>query len=112
MALLHRIASAALGLGILSVATAAQAEAPGVYYSWRALDVNVSQCLSRASQALAGQDLEDVQTDLNSVGGRTEETTAIFVCLEDQQSTTVMVIVSGANEEAAVSLREALKAGF
>ncbi|MBD0336970.1 MAG: hypothetical protein ICV62_15885 [Cyanobacteria bacterium Co-bin13] len=112
MALLQRIASAALGLGILSAATAAQADAPGVFYSWRALDANVTQCLDRAGQALASQNLEGIQADLNSVGGSTDETTAIFVCLEDEQSTTVMVIVSGANEEAAVSLREALKSVF
>jgi hypothetical protein len=112
MALLQRIASAAVGLGILGAATVAQAEAPGLYYSWRALDGGVAQCLSRAGEALASQDLQDIQADANSVGGRTEEVTALFVCLEEAQSTMVMVIVSGTDEEAAIDLREALKVAF
>lgn len=102
------------------VATAAQAEAPDVFYSWRALETDVAQCLDRSAQALGSQGLLDVQIDGNSVGGRTDETTAVFVCLEGTQAeaqttspaTTVMVIVAGTSDDAALALREALKTAF
>ncbi|HEY9738148.1 MAG TPA: hypothetical protein V6D06_17775 [Trichocoleus sp.] len=118
------MAAVSLGLSLSMVATAARAEAPGVFYSWRALDTGVAQCLDQATQALESQSLAEIQADGNSVGGRTDETTAIFVCLEDSQSsgqtnpqtsapsTTVMVIVAGTSDDEAVALREALKAAF
>lgn len=111
MVLLQRMAAGVLGLGVFTAA-AAQAEAPGVYYSWRALDTTVSQCLDRANQALTDQSLQDIQTEGNSVAGRNDESTAIFVCLEDSQATTVMVIVASENDDAAVNLRETLKSIF
>jgi hypothetical protein len=104
--------TAAVALGWSLWATAAQAEAPGVYYSWRALDTDVNQCLERANQALTSQALVDVQIEGNSVAGRTENATAVFVCLEENQATTVMVIVAGNNDEAALNLRETLKMAF
>jgi hypothetical protein len=101
------------GLGITAMAGAAQeVDPPGVYYSWRALQANVNQCLDRAANALASQSLDSIQADDTSVAGRSEEATAVFICMENTASTTVMVIVSSADEEEALTLREALKTSF
>ena len=107
----HTLASL-VGLGSLAVAAAAQAEPPGVYYAWRAMDTNVSQCLNQAEQALESQDLTTVQTDDISIAGRSEDSTAVFVCLENTDATTVMVIVASTDDDQALALREALKAEF
>ncbi|HEY9764484.1 MAG TPA: hypothetical protein V6D07_18295 [Trichocoleus sp.] len=112
MALLKRIAAGVVGLGVLASAAIARAEAPGVYYSWRELETTSPQCLDRANQALTGQELRDIRTDGNSIAGRNDEATAVFVCLQGQAGTTVMVIVAATNDEAAVNLREALKLAF
>lgn len=99
-------------VGTLAIASPAQAEPPGVYYSWRALETPVAQCIDQAEQALASQDLEPVQSDDISVAGRSEDTTAVFVCLDNGTFTTVMVIVASSDDEQAYDLREALKAAF
>lgn len=112
MALLQRIAAGALGLGVFTSMATARAEAPGVYYSWREFDTTTAQCLDRANQALNSQELQDIQADGNSVAGRNDDATAVFVCLEGQTATTVMVIVAATYDEAAVNLREALKSAF
>lgn len=106
--------SSAVGMGVLAVATTARAEAPGIYYSWRTLETNVPQCIDRASQALSTQNFQDIRTESNSIAGRTEDTTAVFICFGDAttSATTVMVIVSSEDDETAVTLREALKASF
>lgn len=102
----------AASVGSLAIASPALAEPPGVYYSWRALDTSVPQCLDQAEQALTSQELEPVQSDDISVAGRSEDTTAVFVCLDNGTSTTVMVIVASSDDEQAYDLREALKASF
>lgn len=115
------IGGRSLGVGltggalILGASAQAQGEPPGIYYSWRATTTDVTQCIDRAGQALASQDLTPVQTDTVSIAGQSEATTAVFVCLEtpgDSEATTVMVIVAGANDDQAVALREALKRAF
>lgn len=99
-------------VGTLAMASAAQAEPPGVYYSWRAMDTTVAQCVSQAEQALESQDLATVQADDISIAGRSEDSTAVFVCLDNGTFTTVMVIVASSDDEQAFDLREALKASF
>lgn len=108
------IKTALLALASLSFTTsvAAQAEPPGVYYSWRESEISVSQCISRAQAALEGEGLENVLADATSVAGRSEAVTAVFVCLEHPDTTTVMVIVAGEDDTQAVQVREALKAKF
>ena len=100
----------------VSVAWARASEVWAVHLSpWRATTTDVTQCIDRAGQALASQDLTPVQTDTVSIAGQSEATTAVFVCLEtpgDSEATTVMVIVAGANDDQAVALREALKRAF
>lgn len=112
MALLRRIAAVAVGLGVFTSAAVVRAEAPGVYYSWRELDTTTPECLERANQALISQALQDIQTEGNSIAGRNDDATAVFVCLQGQEATTVMVIVAATYDEAAVNLREALKSAF
>lgn len=112
MKLLQRIAYLGLGISVWLGAAAACAEAPGIYYSWRELDTGLSQCLGRAESAINTQGLENVQIDENTVAGRSEEATALFICVPSGEGTLVMVVVSSVNDEAAVALREALKANF
>ncbi len=102
---------ALLGWG-LTTGVAAQAEPPGVYYSWRESEISVSQCTNRAQAALESEGLENILADDTSVAGRSDDLTAVFVCLEHPDSTTVMVIVSGDDDAQAVRVREALKAKF
>lgn len=114
MAHIQRWISAVMGAGLLTTTAAvARAEAPGVYYSWRSLDTNVSQCLTQAQAALQTQSLDNIEVVSNSIAGRSDVATAVFVCLENPDtSTTVMVIVSSVDDQVAVDLREALKSAF
>lgn len=104
------------GLGLMAAATAAQAEPPGVYYSWRATDTDVAQCITQAEQALTAQNLTALQADATSIAGRSEDLTAVFICLDNSMaisdSTTVMIIVAGGDDEQTVAMREALKTSF
>ncbi|NJL49123.1 MAG: hypothetical protein HC929_18740 [Leptolyngbyaceae cyanobacterium SM2_5_2] len=100
------------GLAALLGATAVQAEPPGIYYSWRAVNTDVTACLNQAGEALESQNLATVQADETSIAGRSEDSTAVFVCLANPGSTTVMVIVASADDEQALALREALKEAF
>ena len=90
----------------------AQADAPGVYYAWRSIDIGINRCLTQATTALNGAALEMVVVEGNSVSGRTENATAVFVCLEEGEASTVMVIVSSTDDEVAFNLREMLKTAF
>lgn len=88
----------------------ARAETPAVYYSWRSLTVEPSDCMAQARSALSDQRLFDIQTIDNSVSGRTETATAVIVCLEQGlENSTLMVVVSSLDDEAAIALRDALK---
>lgn len=103
--------SAATGLSLMT-ATAAYAEPPGVYYSWRETEISLPQCIRRAGAALEAEDMENVLADSTSVAGRSEEVTAVFICLEQQDATTVMIVVAGQDDAQAVRVREILKAAF
>jgi len=111
-AVLKRILLGSTVLAAYLGATAAQAEPPGVYYSWRATNTDVAVCLDKAGEALESQNLAMVQADETSIAGRSEDSTAVFVCLENSDSTTVMVIVASTDDEQALALREALKEAF
>jgi hypothetical protein len=76
---------------------------------------DVNQCLNQAENALESQNLTPVQTDAISMAGQSEDTTAVFVCMDspgEVTATTVMVIVSSADNDQAIALREALKLAF
>jgi hypothetical protein len=103
---------ALVGLGATAAAAVAQANPPGVYYSWRVLETSVDQCLDRAADALANQQLDNIQADDSSVAGRSDVATAVFICMDQSAVTTVMVIVSSEDEVEAVRLRESLKQSF
>jgi hypothetical protein len=96
----------------LATPTAALADPPGVYYSWRETEISLADCLRRGEAALATEGLENILADSTSVAGRSEEVTAVFVCLDHSESTTVMVVVAGADDTQVVRVREALKATF
>jgi hypothetical protein len=101
---------AALTLGLVAAAAPAQAESPAVYYSWRRLAVEPADCLIQARTALDNQRLFNIQTVDNSVSGQTETATAVMVCLEQGlEQSTLMVVVSSLDDDAAIALREALK---
>ena len=112
------LAAGLTGGTLLSGAALAQAEPPGIYYSWRAMAINVDQCIDQAENALASQDLNPVQTDAMSIAGQSEEATAVFVCMEnpatptEAATTTVMVIVASADNDQAGALRGSLKLAF
>ncbi|ASC72431.1 hypothetical protein XM38_033880 [Halomicronema hongdechloris C2206] len=112
MKLGQMISAAAAGVGLLAFGPSARAEAPGIYYSWRALETDTAQCLDRAVQALDSESLVDVRVDGNSVVGRNPEATAVFVCLDDGPASTVMVIIASNDDASAIALREALKSAF
>lgn len=113
MAFLHRWMAAATTLGILALGLPARADAPSVYYAWRILDGTPADCTEQARLALEGESLQQVQTAGTSASGQSADATAVVVCLEqDLDTTTVMVVVSSLNEEAALALREALKDRF
>jgi hypothetical protein len=113
MAFLHRWMAAATTLGVLSLGLPARAEAPSVYYAWRTLEGTPAVCTEQARRALESQSLEQIQTAGTSASGQSANATAVVVCLEqDLDTTTVMVVVSSLDEEAALALREALKDRF
>ncbi|QQE63400.1 hypothetical protein GFS31_00650 [Leptolyngbya sp. BL0902] len=100
---------------MLASAAAAQADPPGIYYSWQAMTTDVNQCIGQAENALESQDLNPVQTDAISIAGQSDDSTAVFVCIEAPDGadyTTVMVIVASADNNQALALREALKQAF
>ncbi|MEB3289388.1 MAG: hypothetical protein VKI82_05700 [Leptolyngbya sp.] len=103
-----------VGGALLASATAAQADPPGIYYSWRAMATDVNRCIRQAENALEAQNLSPVQTDAVSIAGQSDDATAVFVCMEapDPTVTTVMVIVASADNDRALALREALKRAF
>ncbi|MDA0267084.1 MAG: hypothetical protein O2890_02610 [Cyanobacteria bacterium] len=104
-------ATAALTLGLLASGAPVQAETPAVYYSWRSLAVEPTDCVVQARAALENQRLFNIQIVDNSVSGRTETATAVIVCLEQGlENSTLMVVVSSLDDDAAIALREALKA--
>jgi Asp/Glu/hydantoin racemase len=79
------------------------------------MTTDVNQCLNQAESALESQNLTPVQTDAISIAGQSDEATAVFVCMESPSEspvTTVMVIVSSADDDQAIALREALKQAF
>ena len=98
----------------LSVATpmVALAEPPGVFYSWRESEISVADCVRRGETALASEGLENISGDTTSVAGRSEDVTAVFICLDHADSTTVMIVVAGEDDTQAVRVRESLKARF
>ncbi|NJL88270.1 MAG: hypothetical protein HC886_23640 [Leptolyngbyaceae cyanobacterium SM1_1_3] len=101
-----------MGLGAIAIALPAQAEAPGIYYSWRSLEIDMDQCLVRSQAALAGSALTDIVVDGNNVSGRSETATALFICLENAVDTTIMLTIASNDDESALLLREALKQAF
>jgi hypothetical protein len=111
-----RMMVGATSLGMVAMASVAnsavKAEPPGIYYSWRAMNTNVTECIGQASQALESQNLNPIQTDAISIAGRSADTTAVFVCMESSDSTMVMVIVASSDDDQALALREALKQVF
>jgi hypothetical protein len=103
--------SAVTGLG-LAMATPALAEPPGVYYSWRETQISVPDCLRRAQAAMTAEGLENILADSTSIAGQSEDVTAVFLCLDHADATTVMVVVASEDDAQAVTVRESLKAGF
>mgnify|MGYP001800667197 CR=1 FL=1 len=90
----------------------ARAQSPCLYYALRSIDQDVPTCIDRSTAALTNQGLNDIQIEGNSVAGTTEEATAVFVCLDNQETTTVMIMVSSNNDDIAFQLRETLKQVF
>ena len=101
-----------VSIGLLLGSRPAQAEAPGIYYSWRSIDADVAGCIDRAIAALNTQEVGNIQVEVNSISGSTENATAVFVCLRDANSTTVMIMVSSLDDDVAIELRESLKTVF
>ena len=101
-----------IGAGMFGAIAPARAQSPGLYYAWRSIDVDLMTCLDRSTTALADEGLTDIQVEGNSVAGTTENSTAVFVCLENSSPTTVMIMVSSTDDDAAFNLRETLKASF
>ncbi|MGD1858550.1 MAG: hypothetical protein ACFB0E_01090 [Leptolyngbyaceae cyanobacterium] len=102
----------AMGLGLACAAWPAQAQSPGLYYAWRLINGDTMACLDRAAAVLTNQELSNIQVEGNSVAGTTEDSTAVFVCLENAGSTTVMIMVSSTDDDMAFALRETLKENF
>jgi len=102
----------ATGAALFASAVPARAQSPGLYYAWRALDGDVSTCIDRSVSALNNQELSNIQIEDNSVAGTTENATAVFVCLVNPDSVTVMIMVSSTNDDVAFELRENLKVAF
>ncbi|MEO1297762.1 MAG: hypothetical protein AAFW75_18670 [Cyanobacteria bacterium J06636_16] len=103
---------ALISASLIAWGSPAKAEAPGIYYSWRDIDADITVCIDRATAALNTQALENIQIEANSISGSNENATAVFVCLEDTDSTTVMIMVSSTNDDTAFELRESLKEVF
>lgn len=104
--------SIAIATASVVVAGPARAEAPGLYYSWRTINDDVATCINRSTAALTSQTLGNLQIEGNSVAGSSENATAIFVCMENRGTTTVMIMVSSMDDATAFALREALKGSF
>ncbi|MGF1460460.1 MAG: hypothetical protein ACFBSG_15720 [Leptolyngbyaceae cyanobacterium] len=103
---------AAIAAGLVFGAAPARAESPGLYYAWRTLEADVVACIDRSTTALSNQGLGNIQVEGNSVAGTTEDSTAVFVCLESLDDLTVMIMVSSNNDDTAFELRETLKTSF
>jgi hypothetical protein len=101
-----------IGAGLLGAIAPAGAQSPGLYYAWRSVESDLATCLDRSTAALTNEGLTDIQVEGNSVAGTTENATAVFVCLENSEPITVMIMVSSTDDDAAFELRETLKASF
>ncbi|MEM1310808.1 MAG: hypothetical protein AAGF98_15175 [Cyanobacteria bacterium P01_H01_bin.153] len=99
-------------LGLAWAALPAQAQSPGLYYAWRTITSDTMACLDRATTTLTNQELSNIQVEDNSVAGTTEDSTVVFVCLENADNTTVMIMVSSTDDDTAFALREMLKENF
>ncbi|RZM79619.1 hypothetical protein [Leptolyngbya iicbica] len=101
-----------LSAGLLGAIAPAWGQSPGLYYAWRSVEMNLTTCLDRSTAALTNAGLTDIQVEGNSVAGTTDISTAVFVCLENSEPMTVMIMVSSTDDDAAFDLRETLKASF
>lgn len=97
---------------VVAAAGSARAQSPGLYYAWRSIDGDAAACIERATTALTNEALDNIQVEDNSVAATTEDSTAVFVCLENSTETTVMIMVSSTDDDTAFTLREMLKEGF
>lgn len=106
--------AAVVGVGMMAIASPARADAPGIYYAWRSLNLGVISCINRANSAFTTEGLSNIQSEGNSVSGQTETVAAVAVCLagDAPNTSTVMLIVSSDDDVASFNLREALKAVF
>lgn len=102
----------ALGTGLALAALPARAQSPGLYYAWRSVEIDVAACLDRSTTALTNEGLTNIQVEGNSVAGTLEDSTAVFVCLQNPEAITVMIMVSSTNDDTAFTLRETLKESF
>jgi hypothetical protein len=112
---LSRLTTLAVGyVGIsIGLGAVARAEAPEIYAAWRGLDITMEECLERASTALTTRDLHNFSTTPTSISGSNDASTAMFICLENQENaTTVVMVVSGEDNLAAQTLRNDLKEIF
>ncbi|MFQ4137480.1 hypothetical protein PGN35_014280 [Nodosilinea sp. PGN35] len=101
------------GLGLAAVTPGVQASPPGVYYAWQVLAMDTAQCLGQAQRALLSQGLAPEQNDATSMAGRSDDVTAVLVCVENPADiTTVMIIVASEDDDRALALREALQLAF
>lgn len=101
-----------ISLGLLASALPVRAEAPGLYYSWRAIEADLTDCIDRSTAALTAEEMTNIQVEGTSISGNLEDTSAAVICMTDTSATTVMIIVSSTNDDRAVELREALKVAF
>lgn len=102
----------AIGTGLALTALPARAQSPGLYYAWRTVDADLLTCLDRSTTALNAEGLSNIQVEGNSAAGTTEDSTAVFVCLENPDAMTVMIMVSSTDDDTAFTLREILKDSF
>lgn len=102
----------ALGAGLALAALPARAQSPGLYYAWRSVDTDIVTCLERSTTALNDEGLGNIQVEGNSAAGTTADATAVFVCLQNPDAITVMIMVSSTDDDRAFALRETLKESF
>ncbi|WOD39046.1 hypothetical protein [Nodosilinea sp. E11] len=100
------------GLSLGATDLGLKAEPPGVHYAYASLAVSVPQCLALAEQALMSQGLTLEKADPSSIGGRSDSVTAVLICMEQPQDTTVIIIAASEDDEQAQALRNALMQGF
>ena len=112
MAMLRIGTLLAIGTGLALATAPARAQSPGLYYAWRAIDADLVTCLDRSTTALTDEGLSNIQVEGNSVAGTTEDATAVFVCLDNPDVMTVMIMVSSTDDDTAFTLRETLKENF